>query len=375
MYPPAMARPLPRSVGDIRIRAARGPRADGLWYWRAMRGVETVWLGWATEADALRAVAGLVARDAVGEERGAETARTVRDLLELWMGYQRTRADLSPHTVTGRRIAARQVVRTIGEVHLDRLDRATLERLRDTRLRAGAASSTVHQELSAVATAWRWAREVGLVPMRDLPRVRLKVEAKRATVTPSRGDVVEVLRHLDRWARVAAYLYAATGCRLGEIAGLRLDQVDLVEGVLRVRGKTGAREVPLSAPAVAEIRRWLDERKPGERLLNVSAQTIRSSLRRYLHAAVEAANAERARAGITERIAPWSAQGFRRAVVDALYRSGVDIGVAASVAGHSASTALRAYRRVTTDERAAAARLARLGYLDEGAVVPIKRRG
>ncbi|MEK0430863.1 MAG: hypothetical protein RL139_667 [Gemmatimonadota bacterium] len=369
-----MNRPSPRSVGDIRIRAARGPDTSGRWYWRAMRLDETVWVGWATEADAVRAVASLVARDAVGEERG-EDVRTVRDLLELWMGYQSERADLSPHTVAGRRIACRQVVRVLGAVLADRLDRATMERLRDTRIREGAASSTVHQELSAVCSAWRWARESGLVPARDLPRPRLRVEPRRASVTPSRGDVVEVLQELTGWARVAAYLYASTGCRLGELAAVRLDQLDLEAGTLTVRGKTGAREVPLAPPVVRELEAWLLERAPGARLFGVSAQTMRTNLRRLIHAAVERINARRAERRLP-LVTPWSPQGFRRAVVDALYRSGVDIGVAASIAGHSPSTALRAYRRVTTDERASAARMARLGYLVDGDVVELaKHRG
>lgn len=377
----APRKPKPRGVGDARVRVQRGPDEYGRWYWRAEvyeDGVSrTVWRGWATEADAVQAVAALVARNGLHEpSTGPDEARTVADLMELWMGRQEGRSDLSPHTVIGQRIAARKVLGTIGSVHLERLDRVTLERFRDQRLRDGGASSTIRQELVAISAAWRYLREIGLVPDRSLPSIRLKVEPspKRSRATPSRGDVVEVLRRMEGWPRVAAHLFAATGCRLGELHDIRVGALDLDRGLVSVRGKTGARYVPLAPPAVDALRSWLALRvvvRAEHPVLGVTAQSVRSMLRERIHRAVAEVNAERTAAGRTDLIEPWSPQGFRRAAVVALYRSGVDVGAAASVVGHSPTTALRAYRQVSEDDRRQAVRLARLGYLDDGPVVDL----
>ncbi len=59
---------------------------------------------------------------------------------------------------------------------------------------------------------------------------------------------------------VLEVLYGS-GLRVGELCGLRLDSVDLTSGAVVVMGK-GAKErrVPLSAPAVAALRRWVSVR-------------------------------------------------------------------------------------------------------------------
>lgn len=379
--PKAPKRPKPRGIGDARLRAQKGPDEAGRWWWRAEvyedGASRTVWRGWATEQDAVQAVAAIVARNELDKApTGPDEARTVRDLMELWLGRQQGRGDLSPHTVTGQRIAARKVVAAIGDVKLERLDRGTLERFRDLRMREGGASSTVRQELVAISAAWRYLRELGLVPDRTLPSIRHKVEPspKRSRVTPSRGDAVEVLAFMDGWSRVAAHLYAATGCRLGELHDLRVNQLDLDDALVIVSGKTGPRPIPLAPPAVTSLRAWLAGRligRPEDTILGVTSETVRTNLRELIHRAVAAANAERERRGATARIEPWSPQGFRRAAVIALYRSGVDVGIAAAVVGHSPTTALRAYRQVSEEDRRDAIRLARLGYLDAGDVVDL----
>jgi hypothetical protein len=60
--------------------------------------------------------------------------------------------------------------------------------------------------------------------------------------------------------------------------------------------------------------------------------------------------------------------------VDALYRAGVDVSVAAAVLGHSPAVALRHYRRASEDDRHEAVRRARLGVVPVlGEVVPLRR--
>lgn len=50
-----MSRPKPVALGDVRLSVVRGPRADGLWYWRARRSGarDTLWSGWATREEAI----------------------------------------------------------------------------------------------------------------------------------------------------------------------------------------------------------------------------------------------------------------------------------------------------------------------------------
>ncbi len=65
----------------------------------------------------------------------------------------------------------------------------------------------------------------------------------------------------DRDAAEAVRLLLFTGCRLNEILKLPWDKVTLEEGVIVVDGKTGLREVVLSAPAIEVLSR-IPERGP-----------------------------------------------------------------------------------------------------------------
>ena len=73
-------------------------------------------------------------------------------------------------------------------------------------------------------------------------------------------DLETTLGLRDRAMLEALY---ACGLRVSELVGLRLGQVNLRQGVVRVLGK-GSKErlVPLGEEALAWIRRWLDEGRP-----------------------------------------------------------------------------------------------------------------
>lgn len=367
---PAPKRPKPRQCGDLRLNVVRGPDEAGRWYWRARRfrdnASETVWCGWGTTDEADRAVAELVSKGSVARHHQDDTADTIRDLCELYVARQRRRADITTESVDTLKIMLKRVSAGIGDVKVDRIDSATLERHRDTRLRAGGAPASIRAELVRLRAAWTWGQEMGLVPMRALPRVRVTAEPRNCRTTPTRGDLIAVLAQLQGWQRLAVLLFAATGARLGELADLRWQDVALDRAELTVTGKTGTRVVPIAAPVVASLELWRAEHPrhaEGDRIWGVGGSSVRAKMRLILAKACERAKVPR-----------FTAQGLRRAAVDALYRAGVDPAAAAAVVGHSPAVALAAYRRATEADRRRAVRAARLGYLDDTQVLSIDRR-
>jgi integrase len=379
-------RPKPAHVADIRAKVVRGPDSDGRWYWRFWRtrnGVEenVAKAGWYTEVEVERTLAGLVT-SGPDSPRSRNRVNTVQDLLEFWIGELETRPDLAKRTLEIRRAAARHLRDAMGGVVLDSVDRLTIERYRDRRLRervtvrrrprppegspppgpeewenvdAGrtAAPRSVAFEITVLRMAWRWGREVGVAPVRELPRVPVRIKGHtRDRYTPSTMDVARVLRALDGWARLALHLYAGTGCRLDEIAALCWGDVDLDHQHLTVTGKTGTRRVPLSPPLVQALR----AAGPGAaeaRVLTCAVSTARAIYDR-LKVACKAAE-----------VPYFAPGGLRRAAVIALYRSGMDPSVSGAIIGHSPAVAMRHYRQVAGDEAREAVLLARLGYLPD----------
>ncbi len=376
----APRRPNAVRLGDLGARVVRGPK-DGKWYWRLWRtrnGVEdTVQTGWFTELEVDKVLAGLVAHG-VDTPRARNRVETVTDLLEFWLGDQQQRPDLSPRTVEVRTAACRHLKPGIGAVVVDALDRSVLEGYRNHRLREPVrlprkkrvdgqptgeweptdtgrltAPRTVHFEIHVLRMAWKWGREVGIVPARDLPSISVQIKGHvRNRFTPTQQQVALVLRELEGWARLGLLLYAGTGARLDEVAALTWRQVDLAGEVVDVHGKRGTRTVPLAAPLVAALRD-AGPGAPDERVLTCAHGTARAIYDRLKVACKHAS------------VPYFAPGGVRRLVVRALYRSGEDPSVAGAVVGHSPVVALRHYREVTGDEMREAMTKARLGFLPD----------
>ncbi|GAB7190587.1 tyrosine recombinase XerC [Kineococcus sp. NUM-3379] len=139
--------------------------------------------------------------------------------------------------------------------------------------RRGLARATLARRAAAARTFCAWARRTGLraddpalrlrAPRRrgELPHV-LRAEQVRALLDAaadraSDGDAVHV-----QDVAVLELLYG-TGCRVSELVGADVDDVDLERRTLRVLGK-GARErvVPFGLPAARAVSAHLDRARP-----------------------------------------------------------------------------------------------------------------
>ena len=343
-------RPSPFQVDHVRVRIHSGPRADGRWRWRADKadghnGRINVWSGWATREEA-----GQIVRDLLAQTPADPTGElaTVRDLLECWVASQQARQDVADRTRASSAEAGRRLLEHgLADVELASIDRRDLERHRDEALRSGAGGATVARDLKYLRQAWRWGTEIGEVPYRPLPRIRVeRIETVYTRYTPTLDEVVQLLQGVSEPVRRGLVLLASTGCRASEITELRWSQVPLDATRIRVRGKTGERFVELHGTVAAEVRRW-GRGVPDQKVVGVTGQAIRKALAR-----------RSAQIGIP-KVSP---NGLRRHVVDALYRTG-QIDAAAAQLGHSAATALSIYRQVSSEDRRRAVEAAELGVV------------
>lgn len=361
------------SGSDVRVRVHSGPDAEGRWRWRAERTVEgkaiTVWSGWGSQEEAERQILALLAAPPAPPE--PEGLVSVRDLLETWALAQDERMDTSDHTKRSATTGAKRLLaHGLGDVRLDRIDRGSLERWRDASLRSGSAGSTVMRDLKRLRSAWEWAREQGLAPNRTLPRVKVEQRARQPVYTrytPTRAEIAQILGLVrPEWIRRSLVLLASTGARIGEIASLKWASVSADCAWIDVKGKTGARRVPLHPSVAVEVQGW-ERGEPTDLVLGVSYNTAVARTQRELGRVSEE----------VLKIPRVSPNGLRRAMVDALYRAGVPIDVEAALLGHSPQTAIAIYRRVADEDRASA--VVRAGVpmpvAPAGQVVPFTRGG
>ena len=133
----------------------------------------------------------------------------------------------------------------------------------------GYAASTVARRLASLRSFFRYQRRQGVVGVDPAGGLRNPKQPKRL---PKLLGVDEVARFLNaiptatplglRDRAMFEVLYGG-GLRVGELVGLDLDDLDLEQGLVRVRGK-GRRERlgPIGAVASAWVGRWLTSRRP-----------------------------------------------------------------------------------------------------------------
>jgi integrase/recombinase XerD len=115
-----------------------------------------------------------------------------------------------------------------------------------------------------VKVFWSWLAAEDYIEGNPLAKVKIpKVDEKLPKVL-TEADVAKLMKAMDYSDeslrdRLIFLVLLDTGLRLSEIANLNLDDVDLDQKVLRVRGK-GGREamVPLSDEAADELNWWVE---------------------------------------------------------------------------------------------------------------------
>jgi integrase/recombinase XerC len=138
-------------------------------------------------------------------------------------------------------------------------------------------------------------------------------------------------------------LFYSAGLRLAELAGLKRDDVDLRQGVVRVLGK-GRKErlCPLGGPAVRALEAYLDACPFEDRALFVSERgtplhprTIQLALKRYLAAA-----------GLDAKLTPHK---LRHTFATHLLDHGADLRSVQELLGHSQLTTTQIYTSVSVE--------------------------
>jgi integrase/recombinase XerD len=240
--------------------------------------------------------------------------------------------------------------------HLLQVQSSDVEAWLAAQFAAKARASSIGRRLSALRRFYRLQLERGQI--REDPTLRVKTP-KRPRLLPknlSESEVEKLLAAPDvatslglRDRAMLETLYA-TGLRVSELVGLRLGQVALDAGVVRVVGK-GSKErlVPLGEEAIGWIARYLRKTRPqlaaGARSDAVFLTTRRGPLTRQAFWALVKRYA--LRAGIAPaRLSP---HVLRHAFATHLLNHGADLRVVQLLLGHADITTTTIYTHVARE--------------------------
>lgn len=242
----------------------------------------------------------------------------------------------------------------------------------------GYARASVARRVGAIHTFYRWAVSTGRVSedpslllgrpkvVNRLPTVLRPNEAAELAEAPTTWEAASRAADSDPgsgsggtgWMsdpldhavvlrdRAVLELLYGSGLRVGEVAGLTLDRIDLDRGRVTVMGKgSKEREVPLSDPCVAALEAYLDEGRslmgPGQgrelfynkRKKGFSQRDIRTMVEQYV---------ERSLPG--RRVSPHT---LRHSFATHLVEGGADIRAVQELLGHASVATTQRYTHVS----------------------------
>lgn len=208
--------------------------------------------------------------------------------------------------------------------------------------------ASIARRLSSVRAYYRFLLKKGVLELspaedltlpklpKKLPRFLVQDEAKALMEAEAGREGPGTLRDVA----ILEILYG-TGIRVGELAGLKFQDMDLGEAWVRVRGKGNKeRIVPLGGKAMAALRAYLQERGTGPGPLFLNPQGARLTER-----SIQRIVKRRAlRAGIVKRTTPHT---LRHSFATHLLEEGADLRGIQELLGHSSLSTTQKYTQVS----------------------------
>ena len=221
----------------------------------------------------------------------------------------------------------------------------------------GLGPATIRRRVACLKVTCRWLAEEGLLPTNPFHHLRTRIRIpKTLPKALNHSELEALLRQASREADdalglskltiwLAVEMLFATGIRVSELCGIRLKDLDLENGTIRIHGK-GNRErfvYLVDSGVQALLRRYLRDRNGSsggeDNLLLTSRGTPATPdfIRRNLHTLV-------GKTRINKRITPHM---LRHSAATHLLVAGVDIRFVQRLLGHSSISTTEIYTHVS----------------------------
>lgn len=241
----------------------------------------------------------------------------------------------------------------LAERSLIKVRREDLMRYLSDRMAKGIKSRSTARALSCLRGLYRYLLRENLISAdptlqienpklgRPLPDSLTEREVEKLLAAP---DVGSAIGFRDRTMLEVLY---ASGLRVSELVNLRIPDVNLRQGVVRVMGK-GSKErlVPLGEEAISWLQRYLLEARPDLLKKNLSEEAIFPSSHGKLMTRQtfwHRIKAHAERAGIRRKISPHT---LRHAFATHLINHGADLRVVQLLLGHSDLSTTQIYTHI-----------------------------
>lgn len=279
----------------------------------------------------------------------------MKPLVEPFRSYLKSELNLSPHTVLA---YTRDVNQFIGFVkskgslfdNPQRIDPAFARSyLRWLELKDFSKKS-VARKISSCRAFFRYIFREGKIKLNPFEHILSPKLGKRLPSFLYPEEVIKLLNavnlKLKNGARDLAILELiyASGMRVGEVAKLRTDNIDLESGEVLVQGK-GDREriVLIGSHAISSIKKYLETRPAEDKTLflgrtgsRLTSRSMERMIRKYA-----------LKAGLAKRVTPHT---LRHSFATHLLNGGADLKIVQELLGHSSLSTTQIYTHLTKEK-------------------------
>lgn len=292
----------------------------------------------------------------------AKGGTTLEKLIEEFGTHLESERNLSPHTKRNYLIDLKQFrgflegQDVLPGVRLDQIDHMVIRSFLSSLYRNKTKRSTVSRKVAALRSFFNFLVRRGRVRQSPAEMVQSPRKDKYLPVSLSVDEVFSLLKvtfgdyPAGRRDRAILELIYSSGVRVGELTGLNLGDVDLDQGVMKVRGK-GKKEriVPVGKPAISALSAYLQKRKAlirtrAENYLEAPIFVNRLGTRLTERSVARIVEKYIRVSGVNKRVGPHT---LRHSFATHLLDAGADLRVIQELLGHESLSTTQKYTAVS----------------------------
>jgi len=273
----------------------------------------------------------------------------VKRFIEKFSNYIDIEKNYSPHTLRAYRSDLLELSEFLGDKDPKDISHLDLRRFLAELKRKNSAKRTIVRKLGAIRSFFRFlAREKYIhnnpassvfTPKLD-KRLPEFLDVNQAAGLVTAPDVSSILGLRDRALLEVLY---STGIRVSELVGMNVEDIDLISGSIKVRGKGKKERIALlGGEAQKALRTYLDERKSsGEKavfLNKLGSRLTDRSVRRMIDKYVK-------KCSIEQHISPHS---IRHSFATHLLNNGADLRSVQELLGHKNLSTTQIYTHLSS---------------------------
>lgn len=273
--------------------------------------------------------------------------------IEKFIRYMEIEKNYSGHTIVNYKLDLQDFNKFLAGTALEKVDYLTLRKYLAVLKEKGLGSRSVGRRLSALRSFFRFLSREGYIktnpilmlssPKLDkhLPSFMTEEEVSKLIESAFAKNEKDLLGLRDR---AVLEVFYSSGLRISELAGLNLEDVDFISGIVKIRGK-GKKEriAPIGEAALTAIRKYLDRRKKqadavflNKNSRRITTRGIRNIVVKYLRVA-----------GIKPGVSPHT---FRHSFATHLLNRGADLRTVQELLGHANLSTTQIYTHLTTEK-------------------------